>query len=84
MTQGEKKKKNWNQSAKGIAYRNKHHAEHYDRINFEMPKGFKQEIKNHAEKARLSVNAYIVQTLRNYWKKEEQEKQNKRGEHVQE
>lgn len=41
------------------AYKNQFIAETYDRINLTVPKGKKQEIKEHAEKNGESVNGYI-------------------------
>lgn len=45
------------------AYRNSWIAEKLDRVNLTMPKGRKEEIKAAADKAGLSLNAYINQAI---------------------
>ena len=40
-------------------YKNRHKAEHYDRIELAVPKGMKTVIKNLASDKGVSVNAYI-------------------------
>ncbi len=41
------------------AYRNNWIAEKLDRVNLTMPKGKKETIKEYADRAGISVNAYI-------------------------
>ena len=41
------------------AYRNNWIAEKLDRVNLTMPKGKKEQVKEAADKAGLSLNAYI-------------------------
>ena len=45
-------------------YKNRHKAEHYDRIELAVPKGMKTVIKNLAADKGLSVNAYIQDLIR--------------------
>ncbi len=45
------------------AYRNNWIAEKLDRVNFTMPKGKKEQVKEAAGKAGLSLNAYINQAI---------------------
>lgn len=45
------------------AYRNSWIAEKLDRVNLTMPKGKKEQIKDAADKAGLSLNAYINQAI---------------------
>ena len=47
------------EKAEKSAYRNSWIAEKLDRINFTMPKGKKEKVKEYAEKQGLSLNAYI-------------------------
>lgn len=46
------------------AYKNRHKAEHYDRIELAVPKGMKQLIKNFSVDKGMSVNAYILDLIR--------------------
>lgn len=46
------------------SYKNKHKAEHYDRIELTVPKGMKDIIKTMATDKGLSVNAYIQDLVR--------------------
>lgn len=41
-------------------YKNKFNDEHYERINFSVPKGMKQVIKNLASDKRMSMNKYFL------------------------
>lgn len=54
-----RKKGDFNQ----IAYQNQYIAENYDRINMTMPKGIKAAIKEAAQAAGKSVNAYILEAV---------------------
>ncbi|GJN65316.1 hypothetical protein [Faecalibacterium gallinarum] len=45
-------------------YKNRHKAEHYDRIELAVPKGMKMVIKNLAADKGLSINAYIQDLIR--------------------
>lgn len=45
------------------AYRNNWIAEKLDRVNLTMPKGKKEKIKDAADKAGISLNAYINQAI---------------------
>lgn len=45
-------------------YKNRHKAEHYDRIELAVPKGMKTVIKNLASDKGVSVNAYIQDLIR--------------------
>ena len=47
------------EKAEKSAYRNSWIAEKLDRINFTMPKGKKEKVKEYAKKQGLSLNAYI-------------------------
>lgn len=42
---------------------NKYMKENYDRINLTVPKGMKDQIKEHAEKNGESANAYIARAI---------------------
>ena len=44
-------------------YKNKWQAEHKERINFVVPKGYKLTIKNAADAAGESVNGYIKKAV---------------------
>ena len=46
------------------AYKNRHKAEHYERIEIALPKGMKDIVKNLASDKKLSVNAYIQDLIR--------------------
>ena len=46
------------------AYKNRHKAEHYDRIELAVPKGMKQIIRDLAMDRHMSVNAYIQDLVR--------------------
>lgn len=46
-----------------VAYQNRYNAENYDRILFSMPKGKKEVIKEAAQSAGKSVNAYILEAV---------------------
>lgn len=45
-------------------YKNKFNAEHYERINFSVPKGMKQIIKDLASDKGMSINAYLQDLVR--------------------
>lgn len=45
-------------------YKNRHKAEHYDRIELAVPKGMKQIIKDLASDKGMTVNAYIQDLVR--------------------
>ena len=51
------------EKAEKSAYRNSWIAEKLDRVNLTMPKGKKEQIKDAADKAGLSLNAYINQAI---------------------
>lgn len=46
-----------------IAANNRYTAKAYDRINFVVPKGKRDEIRAHAEAAGESVNAFILRAV---------------------
>lgn len=48
---------------KAIEYNNKYNSKAYDRINFTLPKGEKEKVREAADQAGQSVNAYIAQAL---------------------
>ncbi len=50
-------------------YRNAWIAEKLDRVNLTMPKGRKEEIKAHADKLGMSVNAFINSAIDEAMKK---------------
>lgn len=50
---------------------NKYQKENYERINILAPLGYKEKVKQCAEKANMSLSAYIIQAIN---KKIEQEK----------
>ena len=41
-------------------YKNQFNAEHYERINFSVPKGMKEVIKNLASDKGMSMNKYFL------------------------
>lgn len=43
--------------------KNKYSAKAYDRINYAVPKGKKEEYKRYAEKEGLSLNAFITEAI---------------------
>lgn len=45
------------------AYKNRFNEEHYDRINFSLPKGFKDKVKACAVQNGVSVNEYLFRLL---------------------
>lgn len=45
-------------------YKNRHKAEHYDRIELAVPKGMKQIIKDLASDKGMTVNAYLQDLVR--------------------
>ena len=53
-------------------YRNAWIAEKLDRVNLTMPKGRKEEIKAHADKLGMSVNAFINYAIDEAMKKTEE------------
>ncbi len=46
------------------AYKNKFNEEHYERINFSVPKGMKQVIKDLASEKGMSMNKYFLELVR--------------------
>lgn len=42
------------------AYKNQFNKEHYERINFSIPKGMKQVIKDLASEKKMSMNQYFL------------------------
>ncbi len=46
------------------AYKNRHKAEHYDRIELAVPKGMKQIIKDLAADKSMTVSAYLQDLVR--------------------
>lgn len=45
-------------------YKNQFNQDHYERINFSVPKGMKQVIKDFAADKGMSVNSYLVDLIR--------------------
>ena len=45
-------------------YKNQFNADHYERINFSVPKGMKQVIKDLAADKGLSMNQYFLELIR--------------------
>ncbi|MDR0821115.1 MAG: hypothetical protein LBN40_01430 [Oscillospiraceae bacterium] len=43
----------------------KYNLEHYERIEFQIPRGTKANLKEYAKRKGLSVSAYIVQLIKN-------------------
>ena len=60
---GEKKYRN---------YGNEYAAINYDRMNIHVPKGEREGIKEHAEKHRESLNAFVVRAIRETMARDEQ------------
>ena len=50
--------------------KNRYNAKAYDRINFVVPKGQKDIIRQHAEERGESVNAFILRAVEQTMKKE--------------
>lgn len=46
------------------AYKNRHKAEHYDRMELAVPKGMKDIIKTLANEKGMSINAYLQDLVR--------------------
>lgn len=55
----EQKKRN-----KKTEYKNRYQAENYDQVRLVVPKGEKERIKAAADAERISINAYIVQAIK--------------------
>lgn len=49
---------------KRTEYKNQFNREHYDRINIALPKGMKEAFKERAKSKGMSLNAYIVDLMR--------------------
>lgn len=45
------------------AVKNRYNEKAYDRINLVVPKGKKEQIKEHAERKGISTNAFIVKAI---------------------
>lgn len=45
-------------------YKNRHRADHYDRIELAVPRGMKRIIQNLAHENNMSINAYIQDLIR--------------------
>ena len=56
---------------------NKYMSINYDRVNLTMPKGKKEEIKNHAEQNGESVNAFINRAINETMKRDNNQNINK-------
>ena len=46
-----------------IKYQNEYNANHYDRISVLLPKGEREELKQHARAQGMSANAWILQAI---------------------
>ena len=46
------------------SYKNGYAREHYDRVNLIVPKGFREEVKEHARERGETMNAYILRLIR--------------------
>ena len=55
----------YKEKADAYKYNNEFNSKAYDRINFTVPKGEREVIKAHAQKAGVSVNAYIYEAVKN-------------------
>lgn len=47
-----------------VTYNNAFIARAYDRVNLTVPKGYKDELKRHADKQGESVNAFLLRASR--------------------
>lgn len=50
-------------NAKKIAYDTKYRAEHYDRIEIRLPKGYKDTIKDHVSKNGININVWLKELI---------------------
>ena len=57
------------QSKAHIRATNKYISKAYDRVNLTLPKGYKEEVRTHAEQQGLSLNAYINKLISEDMKK---------------
>lgn len=48
---------------RNIQYRNKYNSENYDRINLFLPKGKRDDIKNHVNKTGETTNGFIKRAI---------------------
>lgn len=55
------------------AYKNQFIAEKYDRINLTVPKGGKDQIKEHAERRGESLNGFIQRAIEETMERDERE-----------
>lgn len=46
------------------AVKNRYNDKAYDRVNLTVPKGYKDELKQHADKQGESVNAFLLRASR--------------------
>lgn len=65
---------------KKIKRQNEHIKQNYDKITITVPKGIKERIKSHTN---LSLNAYMLQLIKNDLPDEEQQKQTEQSEQPQ-
>ncbi len=54
-------------------YKNKFNAEKYDRVGLMLPKGKKQEVKEHADKKGESLNGFINRAIDETMQKDKEE-----------
>ncbi len=47
-----------------IAYQNQYNKENYDRVTVMLPKGQKEQLRNHAKEKGLSLNAFISELIK--------------------
>lgn len=59
----------WEENA--LKYISKYNAEKYDQISFRVPRGDKERIKTAAEKAGMSMAAYIMSAVKEKISKKE-------------
>lgn len=57
-------------------YKNKFNAEKYDRVGLMLPKGKKQEVKEHAEKKGESMNGFIIRAIDETMQKDKENNSN--------
>lgn len=60
------RKRNWDKSPDGVAYRHQYTREHYDRIGVTVRKGMKEQIDEAARAEGISTSAYIVKAIEAY------------------
>lgn len=62
------RKRNWDKTPQAYAYRNQYNSEHYDRFSLLLPGGMKSDVSAVAKAAGMSINAYIIEAIRDKMK----------------